>query len=258
MQYRNKWLTYLFICLIITQCPSYADEAAQNGRRLLASTQHAVIKVDIVIRFKLVVNGNQRQQNEKKVEATGTVLTPDGLTLMSLNVTDPGDLASKQLKRYQPGKNMDLESDVSDLKLILPDGAELPAKIVLRDKDLDLAFIQPLRKPAAPLACIDKTRTAAPDILDPVFVLNRLGKIAGRIPAVTMDRIQAVMNKPRPFYIPHISRDLGAAVFTPAGEWIGNILLRTVNTGAADTGAMVVILPAEDIIDVAGQAPEME
>ena len=41
-----------------------------------------------------------------------------------------------------------METEVNDIKILLEDGAEVPAEIVLRDKDLDLAFIRPKAKPA--------------------------------------------------------------------------------------------------------------
>src|SRR2546422_4160959 len=35
------------------------------------------------------------------------------------------------------------------------DGTEIPAEIVLRDRDLDLAFIRPKTKPANPMPAVD-------------------------------------------------------------------------------------------------------
>ena len=37
----------------------------------------------------------------------------------------------------------------------LADGTELPAKVVIKDKDLNLALVAPVAKPAQPLVALD-------------------------------------------------------------------------------------------------------
>lgn len=238
--------------------PAAADELAESGRIIVAANERAIIKVQLVIRFKLLVNGSEMRNNETKIEATGVMLHPSGLALISLNMTDPGRLASQQLQANQSGGKMDLESELTDVKMILPTGTELPAKVVLRDRDLDLAFIQPIPRPSSELPAIDIHRIGTPKLFDEIFVLNRLGKAAGRASSITADRIQAIMSKPRLLFIPQLSRELGATVFTADGKWIGTVLLRTVQSRDINAGAMVVVLPAADILDIARQVPEME
>ena len=48
------------------------------------------------------------------------------------------------------------------MKILLDDGTEVPAEIVLRDKDLDLAFIRPKAKPASPMTSVDLTKSGPP------------------------------------------------------------------------------------------------
>ena len=73
-----------------------------------------------------------------------------------------------------------MESELSDVKIVLDDGTEVPAEVVLRDKDNDLAFIRPKTKPAAPMAALDLANSGKADILDQVISLTRLGSAAGR------------------------------------------------------------------------------
>ena len=49
---------------------------------------------------------------------------------------------------------------------------ELPATIVLRDQDLDLAFIRPTAKPAAALVAINLADAETPSILEDLVVTN--------------------------------------------------------------------------------------
>lgn len=248
-----------FIILFCLSPSVHADRTAEAGRFVLEKYQDAVIKVKLVIRFKLLMNGSEMKNNESKIEATGTVLHPSGLTLISLNKTDPGRLADNNLRKNNTaGRKMELESELTDVLLILPDGKEIPAKVVLRDRDLDLAFVEPLESPAKPLAAIDLDDIGSADVLDEIFSVGRLDKIATRVPAVLSDRIVAVMQKPRTFYIPLQSRDMGTPVFTENGSWLGVVLLRSVTAGNINPNAMVVILPAADIIEVARQVPGME
>ena len=139
---------------------------------------------------------------------------------------------------------------------------------MLRDKDLDLAFIRPKQKPAKPLAAIDFTKAAKPALLDQVIILHRLGTVASRSLAACMDRVQSIVEKPRTFYIPGVASmgaSLGAPIFAMDSGPIGLLLLRTLQTKSADMslfsglsgmGLTYMVLPAADILEAAKQAPQ--
>ncbi|MEW5910840.1 MAG: hypothetical protein AB1659_13640, partial [Thermodesulfobacteriota bacterium] len=131
-----------------------------------------------------------------------------------------------------------------------------PATIVLRDLDLDLAFIMPTKKLSSPVHSIGSVTTAEPEILDEIFSLGRLGKLGGREPAISFDRIHAIVKKPRTLYIPLFAREVGSPVFSKNGDWIGVTLIRYNKTASTVSAVMVVILPAKDIMEVAAQALE--
>ena len=119
------------------------------------------------------------------------------------------------------------------MKILLDDGTELPAEIVLRDKDLDLAFIRPKTKPASPMAAVDLTKSAPAQLLDQVITLNRLNSAAGRAYAASVERISAVIQKPRTFYIPDstmTSTTLGSPAFALDGNIVGVMVMRAVSS----------------------------
>jgi hypothetical protein len=102
------------------------------------------------------------------------------------------------------------------------------------------------------------------DLLDPVIALNRLNRASGRVYAASIERIDAVIQKPRTFYIPGIS-DSSAALGSPAfalnGNIVGIFVVRAVSAGGSGgrnvrENMKVVLLPAEDILKGAKQAPE--
>jgi hypothetical protein len=160
---------------------------------------------------------------------------------------------------------------VTDLKMILDDGRELPAQVVLRDRDLDLAFIRPVEKPAQPLPAIDTSKIAKLQVVDDIVILLRMGKVASRVPAVFIDSILAVVEKPRTFYVPgyvSMQAGTGAAVFSLDGRFAGMVVLRALqgqdldNFGAyyvmTDEKIIPIVLPAEDIVEVSKQAPKVK
>ena len=243
------------LALALLAAPVFADEAAA-GRDVLAKNQNAVVAVKLVITLTQRGAGGQENKNESKGETIGTVIDPSGLTLVSLATTDPGALMAKTMK----SRGFELKSEVTDLKIVLPDGTELPAKIVLRDNDLDMAFLRPVDKPAKPMAAIDLSKDAKPVVLDDLVVLGRLGEIAGRVPSLALSHVRAIIEKPRTFYVlRQDGTEIGSPVFAQDGKIVGVILIRsTDSSGASQQGLMTVVLPSADIAEAAKQAPEVE
>ena len=154
------------------------------------------------------------------------------------------------------------------MKLRLADATELPARVVLRDSDLDLLFVRPVDAPAKPLPCVD---AASPlfNAVDPVVAIQRLQELAGWRTATALGNVEAVVEKPRRFYLIALmttSNGLGASIFDMKGEFAGLVTLRPstdsrhnalngMQGGMLQTLGMVpVVLPAADIREIAKQA----
>jgi serine protease Do len=162
-----------------------------------------------------------------------------------------------------------METELSDVKLLLDDGTEVPAEVVLRDKDLDLAFIRPKAKLTTPLAALDLANSARVQLLDQVVALNRLGSAAGRAYAASVERISAIVERPRLFYVPETSStmtSLGAPAFTVDGKVLGLFVTRSLKSksgggmgmfgiGFQPESATSIIVPADDILKAAKQVP---
>jgi hypothetical protein len=249
---------------------AHADEAAVAGRALLDRHKNSVVTVRLVIKLKSSFMGADSHENEHKGEVTGTVIDPNGLTVVSLAATDPASIFSMMMESEGASDEFKMESEVADVKIILADNTELPAKVVLRDKDWDLAFVRPTKKLDAPLQALNLSKSAKPEVLDEVVALNRLGKVAGRAYAASLMRIEAVVSRPRIFYVPGQGASaalMGAPVFSFDGNIVGIMLLRTVpgeqggmSFGACNIqeGTMPIVVPAADILEAAQQAPSAE
>jgi hypothetical protein len=264
----QRLLTIAFLAGSCLASGARAETTADVGRRLLKTHADAVVSVKMVVGISLSFGGRD-QENESKMEAVGTVLDPSGLTVISLSTIDPSAMIRGQMRGRAP-TDFKVDSRVKDAKIVLADGTELPAEIVLRDKDLDMAFLRPTEKPAKPLAAVNLEKAGQPQVLDEAISLNRLGKIANRVVAVSIERIDALVERPRPFYIlsPGGSSGVGSPVFGVDGLPWGIVLMRSSPTeveanptsmfsgSTGSYGFLPVVVPAADVLDVAKQALE--
>jgi hypothetical protein len=246
--------------MIGASLPACAEEVAEKGRDVFKQHQHAVVTVQVVLK---VSYPGASKTSENRQDLTGTVVDPSGLTVLALSACDPTDMYQRMMSDEASKLKLDIE--VTDIKILLDDGTEIPSEIVLRDKDMDLAFIRPKAKLANPMAAVDLTKAAPAQMLDQVITLNRLNSAAGRAYAASVERISAVIQKPRTFYIPDSSMTattLGSPAFALDGNIVGVFVMRAISSKSGGgsrnyrDSMTSIILPAEDILKGAKQAPE--
>jgi hypothetical protein len=98
-------------------------------------------------------------------------------------------------------------------------------------------------------------------VLDDIVVLSRLGEVASRVPAVTIDRPAAIIKKPRLMYVPEgQGSDLGCPALLPDGKVLGVLVNRFSPTASEANGderrPLTVILPAADVLEAMKQVPK--
>lgn len=252
------------LCLGCVTLTGRADEFAERGRVVLKENQGTVVAVALTLKITAPgMRGGPRQAAESRQDILGTVIDSAGLTVVSLSATDPAQML-ESLGQQGDAKSR-VESELIDVKLLVDGGTELPAEMVARDPELDLAFIRPKTKPSAPLAAVDLTKTGKVRVLDQVIALNRLGSAAGRAASASAERISAIVEKPRLFYVPETgmtSTALGAPAFTLTGDLLGIFVMRA-SKGRAGAGGVTVqggnvmgiIIPAEDVLKASKQIP---
>ena len=244
---------------------SNADELAEKGRKVLENEKNVVITVEMVINQKFSFSGMPSDESEMKIETTGTVIGEDGLTVVSLTETDPSALIENMMGGMG-GADFKFDSEIEEITMVLADNTELDAEVILRDKDLDMAFLRPIEKPATKMHHVNLASAVEIEHLEPVFTISRLGKVARRAHAIEIKRVQAIVEKPRRFYITEAGSigGVGGPAFTQAGDFIGVYFLRSIKStgsgmggmlGGADDNIAVMLLPAVDIQEAASQAP---
>jgi S1-C subfamily serine protease len=246
-----------------------AQDNRPAARDLVKKWQEAVVNVRVVLKTRMSMGGREMQASDDPVDTVGTVIDPSGLTVLSLGSLNPGGMMSKLLGSMGGGgqPSVEITTEPTDVKIRLSNGRELPAKIVLRDEDLDLAFLRPTTKPEKPLVALDLTDAAKPALLDQVVVLSRLGRVGGWTAGAALYDIGAIIEKPRTFYVlAGAAFGMGTPAFLTNGRVVGLLTLRQIEPGRASMASMMggsesmgmlgVILPAADVLEIAKQAPE--
>ena len=257
---------FLLLLFVSGAGPLRADELGDKGRAIYKKNLHSVVTVELVLKSKMSFGGTGGQSSESRQDATGTVLDSSGLIVLSLAATDPSQILQSMMGSGDEDSKFKMESELSDIKILAEDGSEIPAEVVLRDKDLDLAFIRPKEKLASPMTPLDLSSPGVADILDEVLALNRLGNAAGRSYAASVDRISAIVRKPRLFYVPGAGAGmsaLGAPAFTLDGKPLGIFVLRAMKSrggggsmfGSSQDNLTPIIVPVNDINKALKQVP---
>lgn len=233
-----------------------ADEGAvATGRAVAEKHRDAIVEVALVLKIKAVMSGREGNAQEHKIETHGVVIDPSGLTVISNVATDPMAMFGGE-EAEESGFKMD--AMVTDVKIVLADGKEYPSKLVLRDKDLDLAFVRP-DEAGLKLPALDLKEGPEPKLLDEMVSLSRMDRSANREPVVTLGRIVSVIRKPRVRYVLGDYVDPGSPVFDASGQILGLALMRPGGSGMSRrmsmSSMMPAVLPCADILDVVKQVP---
>ena len=264
-------LTALLVCSFLApSTPVAAQDNRGAARDLVKKWQEAVVNVRVVLKTRMSMGGREMQASDDPVDTVGTVIDPSGLTVLSLGSLNPGGMMSKLMGSMSGGNgqpSVEITTEPTEVKIRLANGRELPAKIVLRDEDLDLAFLRPTTKPEAPLVSIDLTDAAKPALLDQVLVISRLGRVGGWTAGAAIYDVGAIIEKPRTFYVlANGGSVMGTPAFLTSGRVVGLLTLRQIEPGRPSMASMLggsesmgmlgVILPAADVLEIARQAPE--
>ncbi len=263
----------LVTCLFVWSDMVWPHDGKKAAEEILNKWQDAVITVKVVVNVRFVVEGRESDEMEEVIETIATVIDSSGLAVLSYSSVDPMRILGDFLSQMQNVPNVNIESDITDVKMFMADGHEIPAAVVMRDNDLDLVFIRSMKKMESPKALELTKHTDELSVMDEVLILTRLGNMTGRIPSISLFHVEAIIKKPRVFYVIDenaISGRLGAPVFSIDGKLVGLLVLNRKQVadkkfsmsdlfgGASRTGILPGILPAEEIAAVAEQAQEKQ
>jgi hypothetical protein len=256
----KKMLTLCVVLCLAAGALSVRAEDQQlvkTARKTLQTYDKAIITLSAVI--KIEIKGSESSGQEQRTHCLATIVDPSGLSVAPLTNLAPSMHFSRG------GRSYDLSCQVQEVKYRLSEGTEVPARLVLKDEDLDLAFLAPLK----PLDKANQAKTtfvplsestSQPEMLDSTILVSRTSEDLNYIPTLVLGRILSLVSTPRTCYISS-SGGLGVPVFNDQGKLLG-IICRCVKAEGSDGTSSIrasgvlsqLILPVADILRLVPQA----
>jgi hypothetical protein len=230
---------------------------ADAARAVFAKAQKSVVTVRLVV--KLVAGGHD---SEQKIETSATVIDPSGLTVIPAAAADPAAMM-RTMMRSRPGSpEVKFESSVTEAMILLPDGTEIESDVVLKDADLDLAFLRPREGGRIFDAVLLKPGKGLPPVLDQIILVGRYGQDASRAAWSEIVRMRGIVKGPRTYGLVDSggSDALGTVAYSADGTALGVFVTKTSGGGGPEVRRMgggdehVILRPVDDVLEIAEQA----
>ena len=240
----------VFGCLAAS--PARADDVA-IFKKLMEQRGPSVVTLKFVLKIK---GGGGEQESE--TEINGVMIDPKGLVICS--GTQTGGFSESMRRRI--GRGGDFSVTPTDMKVLIGDDSEgVEAKIVARDTDLDLAWVQ-ITKPAdKPYDFVDLSKGPSAKPGEEAFVVRRMDKFFDRAEVISEGWIAGIVKKPRELYVPGgtINNANGLAAFNANGEPLGFLIMQMSDEdeSRSSRGASgTFILPNAEVIKATQRARE--
>lgn len=231
------------------------DDTAKAYRDIVDKYAPAVV----TLKFVLKTSG-MGEDAEEEQEVLGLIVEETGLVLTSNVLLGGIPEAQKASMAGRGGFNR----SPKDLKVLIGDDHEgVEAKLVARDSELDLAWVQISDAAGKKFAFVDLSRSVKVGLGDGLVCVQRFGKIHDRDPVLAEGRVRAIINRPRRLIVPGTDMQYAVAgpIFTVRGELVGvgalqfasSDEMRALSDGVPDLLSMSVmraalVLPAEDVL----------
>jgi hypothetical protein len=248
-----------------------SGELKTQAKQILEANQDAIVWLSVIVKQDISAEGEAASKippgafgggKDQKVEATGTVVDASGLIVASLgNISTAGMLDGQEIETPVGTVKLKTKTEIKEVKVITADGTEIPADVVMKDVDLDLAFFKiradsPEAK-GVTFKSVDLKNNTTVSVLDDVVVLGRMGADMNRQPMAYTSEVLGLVKKPREF-ISVQTLSQGIPVFTPDGKTVGISIIRKpaggVKLNAGTAQMRPAVLPAKDVLKVAEQA----
>ena len=230
----------------------------------------AVVWISVTAKVSMSADGDVPDQlkaqlagadRESTTETIGTFISKDGLIVTALAALDQSSMVDGQTVNTPMGAiKLNAQSEIKEIKVIMADGTEVPADMVLKDTDLGLGFIKlqmdSEEAKGIQITAIDLTDSSEGKLLDDCVILGRMDKSLQREVSVLTTEISGICTVPRRFY--RLANDsIGSPVFLASGKLLGlSVIRKPVSELSSETKLFPVILPASDIQELSGQAEQ--
>lgn len=244
-----------------------AQASPEGMRAILAEKQHAIVTIRYVLKMDAMGDafGMFGDGGDQEMEATGVMVDPSGLVLVSN--TQMGGMFAR-FSGMLAGMGGGGAPKPTDLKVLVGEDTQgVEARLVVRDTDLDLAWVKITKAPETPYAAIDLSRHATVGVGDYVYTLGRAAKFYDRVPVITESRVSGTTSKPRDLVLGGPMSALGLPVFDKAGALVGvsTLIMPEEGEGGMEEslmgmgmeGGFGTIVPAKDVQRATASAKEL-
>lgn len=253
---RGVAVKFVVLAVLVGGGMDVLAQSPSDYQRILQEKSPAFVTIKFTLKVK---TGGKETENQD--EATGVLIDPKGLILCSS--TRLGGIGS-----LYRSMGRDITTSATDLKVLVGDDTEgLEAKVLTRDTELDLAWVQIKEPGQRKFACIDLSDAAEGKVGEPVIAIRRMTKMFDHLAVISESRIAGIARKPRRLYVPAapLSGEFGLPVFAADGKVLGVPVLQRLNEedqdqNSADRGQIMqelvsgLILPAADVVAATQQA----
>lgn len=263
----------LTLLMVVGSSKGLAQETADPAH-LMQTLTPALVTVKIVYKTQMSAEG-QSSTSEGKTEATGVVVSPDGLVMLATN-SYSFDFSSIFGNLGGGGDSPDFKSKTvpTDFKVTVgQDQKDYDAKLVATDTILGLTFIQITNLQGKKLTSVDMSQAAQPVVGERVILFARLGKGYDYAPYFHMTTICGEIQIPRHAYMLDGSGlGTGLPVYDLNGKPLGILTSLAPSVVETDSGGMgmqfvqrlfsggglapTFLVPAETVNTIITQAKE--
>jgi S1-C subfamily serine protease len=241
------------IAAALALCATYpafgqTDTVAEAMRSTADKYKNSCVNVAVVLSMTF-----QGEKSSHEIDVPGVVIDGSGMVAVPNYAVDPGQGSTEE------------RTTISSVKILTPAGVQVDAKVVLRDPIKQIAFVRPV-KPLDGVTAVDFSAASPCQTGDMVFIVGDLGTVGNRAPRVTSERIVGTIEKPRKILVvaPTPAPPFGNAAFNVKGEPVGFVTMKTRKHSESKFSlnsyddALLVIIPGEDIVESAKQAPQIK
>lgn len=233
----------LAACVAAVSAPIRADDTAPMAA-LLKDKAPAIVSIKFVLKLQITMGG-QQQEHEINREVHGVVVGDQGLIMTGNNHFEGGFGRGMRMRRQ-----MEIKATPKDIKVLFGnEQTEFDARLVARDSNLDLAFVQILDLKDRKIQAVDLTKPVELSIGQELVGVSRMGRGFDCAPLIVGLRVAAKIEKPRPMWL--VAGDfsaLGHPVFDLAGTPVGVMALQQGSGGVdEDSGVQAVLLPLDAV-----------
>jgi trypsin-like peptidase len=203
--------------LSLLAMPTVASAESQTYATIINDRAPAVVSIKYILRMS-----NAGEEQEQEQETTGVLIDAHGLILCS-NTEVGGNTGL--LRAFGMGE---MTLSQSDVRVLIGDDTEgVPATILARDTELDLAWLQIDEPTEEAYPFIDMAKSAPLEPGTRLFAVGKTNEFFGREPVVFEGHVAAEIKTPRRMFVPSgsLGAEHGTPVFVEGGVFAGFVVL---------------------------------